>query len=274
MILNPHFHVLKHLSSSTCEKWPKFPMATEEPPSTSPDSSALFETLRRYDFSLDPDFQCGLSSILGHPNLPPSPEELLQQPDLVLEAQCFYYARKQNLSSPIDWVAYKSYLEAHPPSPSSIPSRPPETDHEPSASTTTSNSTPTSTPPPAAAAPATSTATATATSTPPAPYPLSFNHIIDLISRNEPIPGIEQIPDTVLSADLSQASAVPKRRKPWEKESDSESGTGETEDAVTRSTHGADLMSERETADRRIEDATVGRIDTEEDGRVNGLDQA
>ncbi|KAL9620278.1 MAG: hypothetical protein Q9160_005177 [Pyrenula sp. 1 TL-2023] len=49
-----------------------------------------------------------------------------------------------------------------------------------------------------------------------APYPTSFSHIIDLITRNEPVPGIEQIPDTVLEADMSKPSTTPKRRKPWE----------------------------------------------------------
>ena len=48
-------------------------------------------------------------------------------------------------------------------------------------------------------------------------YPSSFAHIVELITTGQPIPGIQEIPDTVLTGhDL--ASEKPRRRKPWEKE--------------------------------------------------------
>ncbi|RMZ83914.1 hypothetical protein DV737_g1522, partial [Chaetothyriales sp. CBS 132003] len=37
------------------------------------------------------------------------------------------------------------------------------------------------------------------------PYPSSFSAIIDLITSNKPVPGIEQIPDTVLEHGSSEA---------------------------------------------------------------------
>lgn len=47
-------------------------------------------------------------------------------------------------------------------------------------------------------------------------YPSSFAHIVDLITNNMPIPGIEEIPDTVLSGQDGPSKAS-RRRKPWEK---------------------------------------------------------
>ena len=52
-----------------------------------------------------------------------------------------------------------------------------------------------------------------------APYPMSFNHIVSLISSGEPVPGIKEIPDTTLEGQASEATSE-KRRKPWEKSTD------------------------------------------------------
>ena len=48
-------------------------------------------------------------------------------------------------------------------------------------------------------------------------YPSSFAALVDLITNNKPIPGIETIPNIVLDRRLSKPSAVPVRRKPWER---------------------------------------------------------
>lgn len=48
-------------------------------------------------------------------------------------------------------------------------------------------------------------------------YPSSFAHIVELITTGQPIPGIQQIPDTVLTGH-DTSSEKPKRLKPWEKE--------------------------------------------------------
>ncbi|KAJ5653509.1 hypothetical protein N7490_000512 [Penicillium lividum] len=48
-------------------------------------------------------------------------------------------------------------------------------------------------------------------------YPSSFAHIVELITTGQPIPGIEQIPDTVLTGH-EISSEKPRRRKPWEKD--------------------------------------------------------
>jgi len=49
----------------------------------------------------------------------------------------------------------------------------------------------------------------------PAPYPLSFNRIVELITTGQPIPGIKDIPDTVLEGQASQ-TVQSRRKKPWE----------------------------------------------------------
>ncbi|KAI9883623.1 MAG: hypothetical protein M1823_004611 [Watsoniomyces obsoletus] len=50
-------------------------------------------------------------------------------------------------------------------------------------------------------------------------YPRSFAHIVNLIKSGEPIPGVKEIPDTVLEGQESN-STIPPRRKPWEKDQD------------------------------------------------------
>ena len=50
-----------------------------------------------------------------------------------------------------------------------------------------------------------------------APYPTSFAQIVDLISSGKPIPGIKEIPDTVLDGQGTESKRE-KRRKPWEKD--------------------------------------------------------
>ena len=57
----------------------------------------------------------------------------------------------------------------------------------------------------------------TSSSEPPAPYPSSFSQIVELITTGQPIPGIKEIPNTVLEGQDSQAAPA-KRKKPWEKD--------------------------------------------------------
>lgn len=57
----------------------------------------------------------------------------------------------------------------------------------------------------------------TNTTTEPPPYPMSFQEIVELISTGKPIPGIKDIPDTLLEGQSSESSKQA-RRKPWEKD--------------------------------------------------------
>ena len=51
--------------------------------------------------------------------------------------------------------------------------------------------------------------------TSPPPYPQSFSHLVELITTGQMIPGIKEVPNTLLTGQESKA-VESKRRKPWE----------------------------------------------------------
>lgn len=140
---------------------------------------------------------------------------------MTLRAQCFYLSRKKSIS--IDFDAYKAYLAAK------------HTAQVPTAqvpSETAPQSTPTATSsehagnahdeldvPPASPSPDTNTTTPPPSSDKgaAAPYPPTFAEIVELITSGAPIPGIKEIPPTLLTSQATKPS-VAKRRKPWEKD--------------------------------------------------------
>lgn len=84
---------------------------------------------------------------------------------------------------------------------------------------------------------ATSTTTTTTEEPPPPytsppPYPQSFSHLVELITTGQTIPGIKEVPNTLLTGQGSKA-VESKRRKPWEVprevEMEVELGEGEIE---------------------------------------------
>ncbi|KAJ5934641.1 hypothetical protein N7466_004188 [Penicillium verhagenii] len=152
-------------------------------------ASASFEKLRAYSFHSDPEFANGLAIILGHPDTPATDKEISREDDLVLQAKCFFFSRKENISPPIDFASYKSWLtdsSTCEPHETSGPAGSPKV----LGSERTTGQEPT--------------------------YPSSFAHIVELITTGQPIPGIEQIPDTVLTGH-GISSEKPRRPKPWEK---------------------------------------------------------
>jgi hypothetical protein len=54
-------------------------------------------------------------------------------------------------------------------------------------------------------------------SEPPAPYPTSFAHIVELITSGQPVPGIKDVPSTILTGQATEPTK-PRRKKPWEKD--------------------------------------------------------
>lgn len=206
------------------------PAATDPPaldsvsPATSPgnDSNAinpqpceisLFERVKSYPFSTDPEFRNGLAVILGHPNTPATADEIDCEDDLVLQAKCFYFSRKENLTPPLNFSAYKAWLKS-----TSVPSQSPSL----SGTATGGSQWP-------QVGSAVASATVFTTSQPgftpeqqstrasePA-YPSSFAHIVELITTGQPVPGIQEIPDTVLTGQATPSMAA-RRPKPWEKE--------------------------------------------------------
>ncbi|KAI9852058.1 MAG: hypothetical protein M1838_002027 [Thelocarpon superellum] len=156
----------------------------------------LYAAVEAYPWTEDAEFQVsdtvpdtylggpargGLSAILG---ANASPEQ----------AQALTPDRKHGVA--VDFDGYKAWRSGHPPSPqSSAP-----VNVVPSAAATAA---PASAPEPSGVA--------------EAPYPTSFAHIVNLITKGDPIPGIKEIPNTVLEGKESQSTAAA-RRKPWEKD--------------------------------------------------------
>ncbi|KAL2413191.1 hypothetical protein ABEF95_004313 [Exophiala dermatitidis] len=178
--------------------------SVEMPPST---SDAIYRHLRSYPFDTDEEYQAGLSAILGHPETPATPEELEEKAELVLQTRCFYFARKFNIG-PIDPVAYSAWAHAHG-EPHHLPVAEPPHAHTAEETSSSTAQTSSAQPP---------TETSSSEPEPEPPYPTSFAAIVDLITRNIPIPGIEQIPDTVLEPGSSKVDKTPRRKKPWEKD--------------------------------------------------------
>ncbi|TID20105.1 hypothetical protein E6O75_ATG07565 [Venturia nashicola] len=168
---------------------------------------SVYEELDQYPWEEDTEFQGGLTAILG---IDPPPE---QASELTLRAKCFYYQRKFNKA--VDFDAYKSYLQTHQQAPSSSP-----TDHtssEPATTTSRVNPFPEPTSLPAwTALAATNPPPVTASQVPEGPK-LNYQEIVDLIQSGKPIPGIKDIPDTVLAGQGTSATQA-RRAKPWEKE--------------------------------------------------------
>lgn len=239
------------------------PLSTGPPPTLS--QEAIFQHISTYPFHADQDYLIGLATILGHPETLPTQSELDANHDLVLSAQCFYFSRKANLPQPIDTEAYRAWLASQ--------SQPIQTN----------GTSPTNSPPPRPHAPTPATAAAAttldvqphhqATSPQPAssapqaateatpPYPTSFADIVDLITQNKPIPGIEEIPDTVLDLGSSKRDTAVRRKKPWEKD-DNEISEPELDPLAARriADQNIDVESHRATGEGVVKILQPGAI--------------
>ncbi|KAI1002079.1 hypothetical protein K3495_g6122 [Podosphaera aphanis] len=157
----------------------------------------IYRRLDEYGWDQDKEFQGGLSAILG-----PNPIST-QIYDLTLRAKCFYLARKLSIS--ISFDGYKSYLLSKEASAHGSFS----SESSVQASLTLDS------PRQSSSYYQTQLPSAQATPDKPAPYPTNFAQIIELITSGSPIPGIREIPSTVVPEKASIPKA-PKRKKPWE----------------------------------------------------------
>ncbi|KAF4553966.1 Hypothetical protein D9617_5g068410 [Elsinoe fawcettii] len=160
-------------------------MATETNPAQN-----LFEKVDNYDWDNEQEFQGGLQAILGSAS---SPEQVAH---LTLRARCFYYSRK--FGTKVDFDGYQGWRNA----------QPGQTNGSNAASLQPAETATSSAEPEAAAA---------TNAHGNAPTPASFAEICQLIAEGKPIPGIKEIPDTVLEGQAT-APSKPKRKKPWEKD--------------------------------------------------------
>jgi hypothetical protein len=153
------------------------------------DSTLLFHQLDSYPWAEDQEFQGGLRAILG------SVQDPQQVEHLTLRAKCYYYARKAGAA--VDFDGYKDWVESR-----SQRGVVDNNSYGTSEETTTSQG------------------EQAAGGMGDAPKPASFADICDMIAEGKPIPGIKDIPDTILEGQASHQQAEG-RKKPWEK---SESG--------------------------------------------------
>ncbi|EEH50465.1 uncharacterized protein PADG_06544 [Paracoccidioides brasiliensis Pb18] len=238
-------HPAEDIPSSSAPPQPQNPSATSTSTSTSPPSppsQSPYQAFHTYPFASDAEFKLGLGMILGKPAGTPATDEEVDQvqigevegggegkrekEELLLKAKLFYFAKKfptPTASTPLTPQGYRAYLRQ-------LNNNPPTTT---TTTTTSSSSFPPS--PSASSQPSLppSTSTSSTSPAPPQPqpqtpsYPTPFAHIVSLITNNQPIPGIQNIPDIVLMG-MDKPSAKARRRKPWEVE-----GVGGTSDLAT-----------------------------------------
>ncbi|KIV98957.1 uncharacterized protein PV09_09292 [Verruconis gallopava] len=142
------------------------------------DQLTLFLRMDTYDWDADEEFKSGLLAIL---HSAASPEQALE---LTLRARCFFFTRKTGIA--VDYNAYSSWKALHAAISSSA--------IEASASDTTNPG-----------------------HEPESGPKLSYQEIVELIQNGKPIPGIKEVPKTVLIGQ-GTVSTKPARRKPWEKD--------------------------------------------------------
>ncbi|EFR01161.1 hypothetical protein MGYG_04165 [Nannizzia gypsea CBS 118893] len=183
---------------------PAIPSTDPAPTSSTSDSIDIYQTLSSYSFTEDPEFKLGLAVILGQPGTPATDEQINRTGDLIIKAKCFYFSKKFAIQPPINHISYKHWLEQQSENKNIlIPSTSNNNNDNEAAQLET------------AAIAAVLEEGKTEEEQPV--YPSSFARIVELITTGQPIPGIQQIPDTVLTGQET-ASTAQRRRKPWERD--------------------------------------------------------
>ncbi|ENH68436.1 hypothetical protein FOC1_g10014220 [Fusarium oxysporum f. sp. cubense race 1] len=178
------------------------------------DETAIFTAFDTYPWTKDKNFMSGLYAILGEPGQQ-NPQASLA--DMAIHARIFYYAQRIGVS--IEFSAYKAWLA------SNSDHQPPDVLPEEYRQRDEANASPAPVLDWQKAAPKTDlyvdrkTAAAQSGSQDQPSYPMGFAEMIKLIQEGKPVPGIRQIPNTVVRDPAVKpvgARAVP--RKPWEKD--------------------------------------------------------
>ncbi|KFH41610.1 hypothetical protein ACRE_076750 [Hapsidospora chrysogenum ATCC 11550] len=191
------------------------------------DEDAIFQAFDSYPWRKDKAFMSGLYAILGNPADNNPQASLL---DMATHARVFYYAQKIGVS--IDFARYQSWLAAHPDhqAPDVLPdeyhvsatrspaapqqqqSQQPALDWQkaaPKADLYVEKK--------AAGAGAAGAQGGGADGDQPS-YPMGFAEMIKLLQEGKPVPGIRQIPNTVVrDPSVKPVGSRPVPRKPWEK---------------------------------------------------------
>nr|POF17696.1 hypothetical protein CFP56_13108 [Quercus suber] len=171
---------------------------------TESDNTVLFRQLDEYPWDTDEEFQGGLRAILG------SVQDPAQVQHLTLRAKCYYYARKSGAA--VDFDGYKRWVEGS------------GQDAEIANGMTGRTSGQALQQPPGTMVndEVTSSGGDGTSALGEARKPASFAEICEMIAEGKPIPGIKDIPNTILEGHASESQTAT-RKKPWEKGS----GAGE-----------------------------------------------
>ncbi|KAF2767320.1 hypothetical protein EJ03DRAFT_276460 [Teratosphaeria nubilosa] len=164
-------------------------MATQQGSTSFDDQAYIFHQLDAYPWDTDEEFQGGLIGILGD-NVTDSE----QRSRITIRAKCYYYTRKAG--TPVDYQSYKAWVDSKGSMPAPAEPRPGGGGEGDGGMGN-------------------------------APKPATFAEICDMIAEGKPIPGIKDIPDTILEGQASSSTAG-RRKKPWEKNANAEgqSATG------------------------------------------------
>jgi Family of unknown function (DUF5572) len=240
--------------------------------STSASTSAQHQPQPHLPSSVSQSDQTVAASSTPQPQSQPSqlsqPRTTIQPPHpendfLILQAQCFYFSRKHHLSTPIDPVAYQTWLDARASRLAGSRGVVGEGAVLSGADTAATASSDRGGEGGAECVLGSLTSTSgdvVGTRTDgegdraidhvqpqePPPYPTSFAAVVDLITRNIPVPGIEEIPTTVLERGSSKSDQASRRRKPWEKDEVDEGAKAEqrgSEGEVAGSDGGRDTVN-------------------------------
>ncbi|KAH9844704.1 hypothetical protein Tdes44962_MAKER07178 [Teratosphaeria destructans] len=180
-------------------------MAAQQQGSTGLDDQAyIFHQLDAYPWDTDEEFQGGLRAILGDNVTDPE-----QRSRITIRAKCFYYTRKAGAL--VDYQSYKAWVDSRgssdPASTNGMASRPGLNYDIDSGYTPTASSLPA----PAEARPGSGGDGDGDSGMGNAPKPATFAEICDMIAEGKPIPGIKDIPDTILEGQASSRTAVGSR---------------------------------------------------------------
>ena len=164
------------------------------------DAAFLYNQLDTYPWSEDEEFQGGLRAILG------SVQDPSQVEHLTLRAKCYYFARKSG--TPVDFDGYKRWTENAQDLPDAVLNGRHDV-YDPLVGGESHLQ--------AQSGVEGSGGEGGMGGMGAAPKPASFAEICELIQEGKPIPGIKDIPDTILEGQASDSS-VDGRKKPWEKD--------------------------------------------------------
>ncbi|CAI6096947.1 hypothetical protein V2G26_016135 [Clonostachys chloroleuca] len=190
------------------------------------DQDAIFHAFDSYPWAKDKTFMSGLFALLGNPN--GQPAQGSSPRDMATHARIFYYA--QRLGVTIDFTAYQTWLSQHPDHqapdilPDSYLARHSDSRSQDAAAAAESSASL----PWQQAAPKNDLfidkkAAAAGQSQEDQPsYPMAFAEMLKLLQEGKPVPGIRQIPNTVVrDPSIKPVGSRTVPRKPWERDNSS-----------------------------------------------------